>query len=353
MKTSDPFTSSLLYLGVSSVSVDSLKNGNSIVKTHLSSALLIVNLPKLDMSLKTLATCAVLALRVFSVFASPIDNRSIDGEDLVMTPGGLVPRSNVVAVPEGARVHHTSNQVQLVGADGTIIHSAQITKEVSGKSSLSVVPPTVAPRALSSGYVAYAYAKNSGTSPITSFSTSWAVPANPASSNGQLLYYFNALVPDSLDAILQPVLQFGVSPAGGGSYWAVASWFIVGSITYYSPLTQVQPGQMLHGVMTRNTTTSPYKWNSVFTGVTHSSLTISTTEVLDYAYEALEIYTASSASSLPVGQTAMTAINVVTQNGQSPALTWTAVGDPTDGISMSIVSPSTTSGSMQIKYPTA
>jgi len=306
------------------------------------------------MSFRTLVLCALLALQIFSGLASPIETS--DTEELVRTPGGLFPKSNVHAVPEGAQVHHTGTEVHLIGSDGTIIHSAPVSTRVSTQPKFTGTETSVAPRALSSGYVAYSYWKNAGKSNIASFSTSWIVPPTPAKQDGQILYIFNALVPNSFDGIFQPVLQFGDTPAGGGNYWAVASWYIVGTHTYYTAPAQVKVGQNLTGVMTFKSSstsgsTTTYLWNSIFTGIPSTSLTIGSTEIFNYAYEALEIYTATGPSDLPTGNTMMTNIDIATLDGGHPALNWTAVSDSTEGFQMNVVSSASTNGVMQITYP--
>ena len=219
---------------------------------------------------------------------------------------------------------------------------------------------SVASRDLAEGYVAYSYAfwNDTGKSDIGSFSTSYVVPPIPKSTNDQIIYIFNGLVPNSFDGIFQPVLQFGVSPSGGGMYWAVGSWFIVGYNTYYTTPVKVQPGQTITGVMTFQGTTGSgsseqYKWNCIFTGIPSSSLSISTTEVYDWIYEVLEIYYVSTPAQLPTGSTVMTNIQIATQDGKHPTMAWGAYGDPGDSIGMTIVSESTTNGTMKITYPTS
>lgn len=280
-----------------------------------------------------------------------------------MTPGGLIPKSNVHAVPEGARIHHTPTTIQIIDADGAVLHSADLSgsKSPSGRVLGGIPktgsPTTTAPRELSSGYVAYSYYNAS--SPITTFSTSWAVPPVPRDYDGQLIYLFNGLIPNSFDAILQPVLQYGQSPAGGGAYWAVASWYVYdNNLAYYtSAVSGVKVGQVLTGVMTTTSTTgsgstTTYNWNSVFTGITSTSLSISTTELFNWAYEALEIYTIGSNSDLPVGTTTFSNINIVEQSGaHASSIVWTAKSDATDKISMAVLSNSSSSGSMMISYP--
>jgi len=55
-------------------------------------------------------------------------------------------------------------------------------------------------------------------------------------------------------SIIQPVLQWGSSAAGGGQYWAIASWFVGGAHTVYSDLKQVSSGDTIYGNMTLDAT---------------------------------------------------------------------------------------------------
>lgn len=59
----------------------------------------------------------------------------------------------------------------------------------------------------------------------------------------QLLYLFTALLGwDVMDNgnyfnhILQPVLQWGLSPAGGGNYWAINNWYVNDQDYFYDSL---------------------------------------------------------------------------------------------------------------------
>jgi hypothetical protein len=76
----------------------------------------------------------------------------------------------------------------------------------------------------------------------------WIVPANP-SKNGGLIYIFNGIEPTTENLILQPVLQWGATTAGGligGNYWTIASW-LVGSNAYHSPGEKVFAGDTIVG----------------------------------------------------------------------------------------------------------
>lgn len=249
--------------------------------------------------------------------------------------------------------------IHIIDTDGRILHSSPAAS--SEQSHGQLLHPTSALSRRSSytdGYSAYSYwGPNSNKSAISQFSTTWTVPPVPASANGQLLYIFNALVPTSLATILQPVLQFGVSSAGGGNYWAVASWYVNGAILYYSALSQVQPGQVLTGVMTlqgNKTTTSgtTYNYNVAFSGITSSSMTISSKDIFTYTYEALEIYTTAGPSNLPTGKTAMKSINIVNQNGQHPAVNWTAWSNTAEGFGVKVVNNTGVLGEVDLVYPT-
>jgi hypothetical protein len=76
----------------------------------------------------------------------------------------------------------------------------------------------------------------------------WTVPPAPTAANGQLIYMFNSLMPADYSRIIQPVLQWGVSPAGGGDYWSVASWDVIDAHTgFHSSLLRVEPGDRIVG----------------------------------------------------------------------------------------------------------
>jgi len=72
------------------------------------------------------------------------------------------------------------------------------------------------------------------------------VPDNPQ-LGGSLIYIFNGIEPSTHDWILQPVLQYGAGPAGGGSYWAIASWIVGHGQAWHGPLQQVNSGDTLWG----------------------------------------------------------------------------------------------------------
>jgi hypothetical protein len=79
--------------------------------------------------------------------------------------------------------------------------------------------------------------------------TRWKVPATP-NDQSQTDFYFPGIEPSDFSVILQPVLQWGESSAGGGNYWAIASWQVFSDGTaYYTDLTQVSTGDTILGVI--------------------------------------------------------------------------------------------------------
>lgn len=105
----------------------------------------------------------------------------------------------------------------------------------------------------------------------------------------------------------------------------------------------------LQGTSTSGSATT-YSWSSTFVSFPATALSATITEVLNWAYEALEIYNTQSTADLPTGSTEFSQINIVTQNNQNPSIFWTTVSDPADGISMSVISNSSVNGAVQVTY---
>src|SRR5262249_25417780 len=121
-----------------------------------------------------------------------------------------------------------------------------------------------------SGWIAYADWQNDSGNPVTSFSTTWTVPPEPATKSGQTIFLFNGIDPvDPYQPILQPVLQWGVSAAGGGDFWSVANWYVLGNgQALHTPLVQVNVGQSLEGVMKlTGQAAGKFNYTSEFTGI--------------------------------------------------------------------------------------
>ena len=177
------------------------------------------------------------------------------------------------------------------------------------------------------------------------------MPAVPAADHGQTVFLFNSIEPASGNAILQPVLQYGGSAAGGGAYWAVASWYLVGDQTYYTTPIQVSVGDSLNGVITLTSASgSSYNYVSSFSNIAGTTLTATGAAELVWATETLEAYGVTSPSDYPTGSTIFSAINLSTSSG-TPSVTWNPVSDSEDGLITTINIQGATDAELTINYP--
>ena len=102
------------------------------------------------------------------------------------------------------------------------------------------------------GWVTYAECSIYGINPptIREFSSKWIVPSPPIKRSSQLLYLFISLmtIEEGKGHILQPVLQWGVSPAGGGEYWSICNWYVTSdNLFFHDSLVRVNPGDTIEG----------------------------------------------------------------------------------------------------------
>lgn len=182
--------------------------------------------------------------------------------DWVRTPGGLVNKSCVHHLATGSklvndRVVTATGQVQ---APDTCAYP-RLVKPGSADASLerSGAEPALSARAKSSS--------DSGPVPATNgwMAASWwsastwfrqlfadfTVPNAPATA-GATNFFFPSFEPSAGNAIVQPVLSYGGSAAGGGNYWYITSWYVAPGGTYYGNNVTVNSGDTIHGAMTAN-----------------------------------------------------------------------------------------------------
>jgi hypothetical protein len=264
--------------------------------------------------------------------------------DYVLTPGGYRHRSLVHFVPKGHRIEKDQGRTrQFEVATGNRLASY-------GSADTGVLVPDV-----SSGWITYSSWSNESGSPIVLFVTTWQVPPAPATQNGQTVFLFNSLLDSAEDDILQPVLQWGVSHAGGGNFWAIANWYVDSSgHASFSTLEQVAPGDVLIGTITlegrdRN---GGFNYLSSFANHPGSDLGASSMTELVWATETLEAYRISRCSDYPGAPlTAMNSIQIHTENGIDPALNWAVTNRVSDcNQSSSVVNPSNPGGQIDIFY---
>lgn len=132
----------------------------------------------------------------------------------------------------------------------------------------------------------------------------WIVPSYPSES-GATIFLFNGIEPKAENWIMQPVLQYGVSAAGGGNYWTIASWLVGPSSAYVSPLEITYPGDSIFGytemtatsgstkywqIEAKDQTTGYYSWLDVHTSGQHWTWGLAAV---------LEAYSVTSCSQFP------------------------------------------------------
>jgi hypothetical protein len=138
--------------------------------------------------------------------------------------------------------------------------------------------------------------------------STWNVPPKPP-MQGALIYIFDGLEPSDQSEIVQPVLQYGVGPKGGGANdWNIASWLVAnGNAVVVSPLVTVNPGDQLYGyVQVTSQTGNQLNWRIQIQDNTSGWYTWATFSYIgnpwNHAYTGiLEAYGVTDCSQLSVG----------------------------------------------------
>ncbi|KAF7344283.1 hypothetical protein MVEN_01719700 [Mycena venus] len=264
----------------------------------------------------------------------------------VLTPGGYRPRYTVHAIPAGGSLAHSGSEIQVLAANGSIVTTAVHPSN----------PKTSAPRTRAletDGWIAYAWWLNPGLAPISSFTTTWEVPPVPATDHGQTVFLFNGLQPNGSSAILQPVLQYGPSNAGGGSFWAVATWYVDGTgHAFFTTPVPVTTGTTLDATVTLTGTngSSSFSYNSQFSNIPGTSMNITGVPELTFAMETLEAYGVTAISDYPAGFTVFSGIDLRLVEGATPSMSWSFEDDMADGVLLAVDKDGPTDAQMTITY---
>jgi hypothetical protein len=276
-------------------------------------------------------------------------------DDSVLTPGGFRPASAV----------HLIEPDHFLDASGGVLKKRHVSGQVVAEFGPMPVRPGNEPLhpmkiavlesavpGLGSGWITYASWTNNTGKPIKSFKTTWMVPPPPSTQSGQTIFLFNGIQNSSM--IYQPVLQWGGSAAGGGNYWAVASWYVdgQGGPAFHSPLTQVSPGATLIGVMTMTGQSGNlFNYNCNFQGIANSGYAVNNIQELTWCIETLEAYSLTKCTDYPATpMTPMIGIEITTSGGEAP-LNWAASNPITDcGQHTSIISDASPGGEVILCY---
>jgi len=212
--------------------------------------------------------------------------------ELVLTPFGYLPKHCVHHVDESEVVETVGNQVHITNSNGTK-KTFPSCSQPAQKRGVQQQPPT--------GWAAYAYYQVS--SGFGSFNGLWSVPPNPSSNVGQTLFLFtvftNAFDGDPQETIIQPVLQWGPSEAGGGAFWGIASWFVGAGNAFHSDLKPTSAGNAIYGTMTQ---LSDGRWQiNTFDRTSGASVSLTTQVAIKepYAFVTLEVYGVKDCTNYP------------------------------------------------------
>ncbi|KAJ3204118.1 hypothetical protein HDU83_006041 [Entophlyctis luteolus] len=264
----------------------------------------------------------------------------------VLTPKGPIAVGSAIHVADGASIVTEANVTKVIAANGTVLHTASHNNTGLPSNSNS----TLSRRAFKSGWVADATWYNTLGSPIDYFTSTWSVPPVPETYHTQTVFIFNSIEPAAFNAILQPVLQYGPSAAGGGEYWAVANWYLDPSGTYFTTPVQVSVGQELTGIMELvSVSGSSYSYQSYFSGV--GSVLSATGAQLVWATETLEVYNIQAATDYPAGSTYIYDINLRLQNNANPAVTWGTSSDAADNVVATVITQGSSGAEVELHYP--
>lgn len=232
--------------------------------------------------------------------------------DPVITPGG----------------YRSKSKVHALTADGSV---AQVDSRPSFMQKLAFKMPVLRPHLTSlmsvlsaeqttSRWITYAWWLNDTGNQIVSMETTWTVPPLPTKPHdGQTVYLFNGLQDAGGYRILQPVLQWGKTPAGEAEGWTVSSWFISPDTgAHYTKPVAVQPGQQLKGVLKflRKEDEDIYFYTSEFAGVPGTLKEFSIFAELVWPCVVLEAYNNPTPDDYPTTRkTSMTGIKVASKVG--------------------------------------
>jgi hypothetical protein len=259
------------------------------------------------------------------------------GERLAVTPTGLRPASCVFGpISTDHVVVNFATHSEIQNGNGDIIQTIKPC-EARTIDPEAPLPPD--------GWNAYVW--DMGTSPtFNQYNGTWSVPVNPKDKGTQTLFLFTGFQDlygldrdaPSVTNIIQPVLQFGTSEAGGGTYWAMASWYVDSNgNAYYSQLTNTLSGHTIQGNMVRNPTTKVWEIETIDTNTNKmTTLNIATNTTEPYAFVTLEVYTVANCGEYPTGSVPFT--NLVFKPAFTPS--WTVVSEAGCSENVVVNSPS-------------
>ena len=159
----------------------------------------------------------------------------------------------------------------------------------------------------------------------------FTVPPVPKTASQQTIFLFPSLTADTNPPIIQPVLQWGSSAAGGGKYWTIASWYLdANANSYYGKLVKVNAGDVIDGKIAGTNCANAVcaSWTITTTDITQPTLVSTlTTAAGSYKYTqvqggVLEVYDVSTCAEYPAGPTSFTNLVLEDESGNVITPQW-------------------------------
>jgi len=209
------------------------------------------------------------------------------------------------------------------------------------------------------GWQVWTAFNNPNNASFDAFLGDFNVPQSPSNWDGSaLLYMFTGLqndnwvpIPGEYDTppgfdIIQPVLQYGSGPDGGGDYWSLASWYVtVDENTFTSNPMQVNAGDNIYGNMTRINATAWYIGSDDTTMGQSTFITVDDPrlDTQPWAYCTLEVYSVSDcAGDFPPANSPLKFSNLALYEGKDEVTAdWQALNNGADhcGAVATVINP--------------
>lgn len=308
--------------------------------------------------------------RVYSIDSAPVNS----GREVVYTPFGPALKSNVHYVAGDQHLEYKDGTIRIVqnvtgkikGEYNAVIND-NLTRKVKSENKQYDINSSIREDDSDNGWISFAVGQDlyeiSG--PISHYSATWNVPSPPNCKADQTIYIFIALQGgfisenrDNRDHIIQPVLQWGWSPAGGGNYWAICNWHVTNNNQFFcDSLITVNPGTPLKGIIRLTSSLDgQYSYRSYFEGYGTGIEVLNLPELTSFCV-ALEAYNLYSCNEYPADEKVRVKnINIMTGDTY-PKIKWFPSQEFTDPVNdcnqfTEIVDGSSQGGAIDIHFHT-
>lgn len=299
------------------------------------------------------ALLVLLVLAVLAAHAAPSGERELQDYGLALTPFGYWPAACVHAAPNGAHVETTAKGlVRIVHPDGSEHHHQPCASRYSPSRLQELKQHAQAKRGQGNGWQVYTLQQFSNN--VTSLLGQWPVPPAPENFDQQTVFLFTGMQninwippqphPGTPFDIIQPVLQYGPSAAGGWDYWAIASWYVtLTDDVVYSEIQTVQSGDVIFGNMTKVGADAWYINTVDVTSQINSAITVSRPILATqpWIYVTLEAYGIYDCSLLPTGTVPFTKLQLTVERDLTTPKWVTGNQNPFCPTTIKVTDPST------------